>query len=81
MQKKSTKKTPQRGLRETARKHLAENEEDDKSTKGASPEDDCRNRVLTRICQQSSGPFEGTKKPEREYMMKRLMMMHSLIIS
>jgi len=37
--------------------------------------------VLTRICQQSSGPFEGTKKPEKEYMMKRLMMMHSLIIS
>jgi hypothetical protein len=68
LQTKKVERTPRRRVRATARKPLADEEEEDESTTGASPEKGYRNRVFTRIHQQSSDPFDIASMANLSYV-------------
>ena len=78
----NTKKTPQKSLPQTTQKQKEDDNEDDdedgnkdgddddKTTKDGSPEDNYRKQVLTRICRQSSGPFDIDAMANLSYVRK-----------
>lgn len=75
---KSKKKTPHKSLQKSTQKQKEDDkeddnedgDEDDKTTKVGSPVDDYRERVLTRIRQQSSGPFDIAAMANLSYIRK-----------